>query len=109
MRLTELEPQFLKRESDRSFRHVNNIDAADGISFICPKCFDGNGRKREGVHSVICWDPSVPQTTSPKPGRWRLVGTDYEDLSLVAGSSSVLLNGGCAAHFFVENGLIRMA
>ena len=108
MRLADLEPQFLRRTDDTHFQNVDAIGDADGIVFICPKCFADNGMKRPGVHSVICWDPSVPQTTHLKPGRWAMLGTGFEDLTLRAGSSSVLLTGGCNAHFFVENGQIRM-
>lgn len=106
MKLTELEPQFLKREDDTHFRHVDAITEADGLMFVCPKCFEANRRQRPGVHSVICWSPSVPQTTSPTPGRWNLVGTGFDDLSLVRGTASILLTSGCEAHFFITNGEI---
>ena len=43
----------------------------------------------------------------PQPGRWQLVGDTFETLSLIADSSSVLLLGGCNAHFFVSHGYIR--
>ncbi len=33
-------------------------------------------------------------------------GTGIADLTLVAGSSSVALQGGCKAHFFVRDGAI---
>lgn len=107
MRLSELEPQFLKRIDDVTWQHVDTIAEADGVMFVCPKCMHDNGMSRSGVHGVVCWNPSVPQTTNPVPGRWNLVGTGYDDLSLVAGSSSVFLTGpGCGAHFFVQNGEI---
>lgn len=109
MRLADLEPKFLKRTDDRRFQHVDTLAEADGICFLCPKCFAANGWLRLGVHSVICWSPSVPQTTHPAPGRWNMLGTGYADLTLRAGSSSILLTGdGCKAHFFIENGNIRM-
>lgn len=106
MRLTDLEPQFLKWIDDKTFQHVDALADADGIFFVCPKCLEASGA-RSGVHGVICWGPQVPQTTSPTPGRWELRGTGYDDLTLVAGSSSVLLTGpGCGAHFFVRGGEI---
>lgn len=104
MKLTDLEPQFLKRDDDTHFHCVDSIADADGVEFVCPKCFTANGNQRPGVHSVICWSPSVPQTTSPTPGRWNLVGTGFSDLSLVAGSSSIQLTSGCMWHGFVANG-----
>lgn len=106
MRLSELEAQFLKRDDSRHFRFVATLAEADGVEFLCPKCFQANGGPI-GTHAVICWAPSVPQDTSPTPGRWEMRGTCVDDLTLVAGSSSVLLKGGCAAHFFVRNGAIE--
>lgn len=108
MRLTELQPRFLKRESADNFRcrDVSMTDA-DGIWFLCPKCFKNKGGP-VGTHSIICWEPSVPQDTTPTGGRWTIEGTGFDDLTLVAGSSSVLLKGGCNAHFFVRNGQIEM-
>lgn len=108
MKLIDLEPQFLRRDDDHHFTFVGDVSEADGVEFICPKCFADNGMKRAGVHGVICWEPSVPQTTTPTPGRWEMLGTGFHDLTLRAGSSSILLQGGCGAHFFIENGNIRM-
>ena len=108
MKLRDLSPRFLRVVDERNFHHEGvALGEADGISFLCPKCYASNGGP-VGTHSIICWRPRVPDTIGPKPGRWELVGTGFDDLSLVAGSSSVLLKGGCAAHFFVENGNIRM-
>jgi hypothetical protein len=119
MRLTDLEPQFLryeKRECEPNvwldgvfsanpyreyFHHVETLDDADGISFLCPICLNGDH------HSVICWfEGKVPDDVGPKPGRWNPVGTGYGDLSFVPGAkpNSVLLLGGCAWHGFVTNG-----
>lgn len=36
----------------------------------------------------------APPDVDPKPGRWEFHGTGYADLSLVAGSSSILLTSG---------------
>jgi hypothetical protein len=89
--------------------HIVEVDAialADGVMFLCPKCFDDPPIGPIGTHSVICWSPTIGQDHGPKPGRWNLVGTSIDDLTLVAGSSSVLLQGGCDAHFFVRDGRI---
>lgn len=108
MRLLDLSPQLLKRIDDTHFRSdVESLAEADGVQFLCPKCMETNP-DGIGVHSIICWSPNVSQTTQPTPGRWNLVGTGLHDLSLVAGSSSVLLPGeGCGAHFFIRNGMIE--
>jgi hypothetical protein len=108
MKLTELNPKFLKRDDSHHFRHVETIGEADGLWFLCPKCFLANGGAK-GTHGVICWSPSVPQDTSPTPGRWNLVGSSFDNLSLVAGSSSVQLNGGCSWHGYVKNGEVTDA
>ena len=109
MRLVELEPEFLKWTDDHHFQRIDTIQGADGVMFLCPVCFQTNNGP-VGTHAVICWAPQVPQTTYPVPGRWQLQGTGYQDLTLVAGSSSVFLNspGGCGAHFYVRNGEIIM-
>lgn len=92
----------------REYRHrVDTIAEADGISFLCPKCVDDQGRG----HSVICWfEGKVPDDATPGPGRWNPSGTGYSDLSFVPGakSNSVQLNGGCNAHFLVANGMVEL-
>ena len=107
MKLTELQPDFLKVVNDHEFKIVDDIKDADGISFLCPVCYAANGNSSVGTHSVICWQPHVPQTINPQPGRWNFLGTGHEDLELKNGSSSILLNGGCKAHFFIRNGEIK--
>lgn len=100
MRLSELEPEWLKWTDDHHFSRVSTRAEADGIFFVCPKCFAANGNQRPGVHGVI---------TSPGLGRWQMIGDSFENLTLVAGSSSVHLTGpGCGAHFFIRNGNIDM-
>lgn len=111
MRLTELAPQFLRYEkrADGVFLpYVDRIEEAQGISFLCPVCFAKNGGP-VGTHGVICWSSSrgVPDDATPGPGRWRLEGTGYGDLSLMeepGKSRSVLLMGGCGWHGFVTAG-----
>lgn len=109
MKLTELQAYFGRLTDDKgSSETVEDIALADGIWFLCPKCYIANGNSDVGTHWVLCWAPHVPQTIDPKPGRWNLRGTGIADLSLVAGSSSVqLTGGGCMAHFFVQNGEIN--
>jgi len=120
MKLTEVEPQFLRHTiracapgpdcnvisphtEHEEYVYVDALADADGIMFLCPKCFAANGGP-VGTHSVICWRPRVPANVSPGPGRWEFHGTGYGDLSLVAGSSSVLLTDGCRWHGFVTGG-----
>jgi hypothetical protein len=106
MKLIDLHPEFLWHKEVPESTEIS-IDNADGVLFLCPEC---TKRKLAGenihVHSVICWNPSVPQSITPNPGRWSMEGTGFDDLTLVNGSSSVLLTGGCNAHFWVRNGEI---
>lgn len=108
MKLLELHPHFLKIIDVKTYKLIDNIKEADGIQFLCPKCFIENDGII-GTHSIICWTiGKVPDDLDPKPGRWNLIGTCYNDLSLQAGSSSVALLGGCNAHFFIRDGNIEM-
>lgn len=112
LRLAQLEPRFIRHErrDGKTFhRFVESIAEAQGIIFLCPKCFAKNGGP-VGTHSVICWSRSrgVPDDVSPGPGRWALQGSGFEDLTLGADppnrARSVLLTGGCAWHGFVTKG-----
>ncbi|MGH3430892.1 MAG: hypothetical protein ACRDQZ_25540 [Mycobacteriales bacterium] len=109
MKLAELEPRFLKITKADHWCCTDSVAGADGIIFLCPKCFVAN-RGSIGTHSVICWRPHVPQSQLPGPGRWEFKGTNAANVTLFAGSSSIYLKGpGCGAHFFVENGEVRNA
>lgn len=108
MRLSELEPEFLKDSGEGHSRMGVSKAEADGIMFLCPVCFAKNNGP-VGTHSIICWQPHVDPNRDPKPGRWAFQGTGIGDLTLVAASSSIYLNGGggCQAHFFIRNGNIE--
>jgi len=106
MKLMELNPYFVDRKTDSEYTMVST--PGDGITFLCPKCFLKNGGAR-GTHSITCWQPHVPQTTYPIPGRWNFIGTGYNDLTLKNGSSSIALTTGCKAHFYIQNGEITFA
>lgn len=111
MRFTDLKPEFKIREL-RDGREilvtVDSIQEAQGVWFLCPKCWTERGGPR-GTHRVLCWSRSrgIPDDVDPKPGRWTLEGTGLDDLTLGAEpgqSRSVLLLGGCGWHGFVTNG-----
>jgi hypothetical protein len=107
MKITDLEGSFRRITDDKGSNElIEKIEDADGLLFQCPKCFI-KLKGPVGCHYVMCWTPKVPQTIPPVPGRWKLVGTSLADVTLVAGSSSVHLVGGCQAHFFVKNGQIE--
>lgn len=110
--LKTLAAQFMRIEKKGGKVHfvpVKRIEDAQGVIFICPKCFAANGGAR-GTHSIICWSRSrgVPDDIGPKPSRWKLDGTGIADLTLNADppstARSVQLNDGCNWHGFVTNG-----
>lgn len=105
----DLGAEFLRIEQPgRQYQRVDSLEEAQGLRFLCPKCFAINGG-RKGTHSIICWSSSrgTPDTEHPGPGRWRMDGTGLRDLTLngEAGKSrSVLLTGGCGWHGFIDDG-----
>lgn len=112
MRLTDLNAKFErieKRDGQTVYVEVATIEEAQGVIFLCPKCFAANGGPA-GTHSVICWSRSrgVADEERPGPGRWALKGTGLHDLTLDAdppnAARSVFLQGGCRWHGFVTNG-----
>lgn len=102
MKLTDLEPEWTKWISDKESRRVNTMAEADGLWFLCPVCIEANNGPI-GTHMVLCWQPQVPLTTSPAPGRWTMTGTSFEDLTLHP-SVHLAGKGGCGWHGFVKNG-----
>jgi hypothetical protein len=106
MRLVDLEAEFMKNLDEKSMTAVPTLAEADGIMFICPKCFVEKGGP-VGAHRVLCWFVGrVPDDRDPKPGRWQPSGTGLDDLTFVGpAAASVLLSGpGCGWHGFVRNG-----
>lgn len=114
MRLTALEPQFLvafpQAGGGYSLRHVDTLAAAMGLWFLCPRCFENN-RGPVGTHMIACWskERGAPDDVFPVPGRWRIEGTGFHDLTLNAEPPEVrrsvhLTGEGCGAHFTIQNG-----
>lgn len=126
MKLADLQPQFLKYspcegewtevQPDGTYKkvtgtvhahnYVHQLDNADGITFLCPACFAKGGTER--THHILCWfTGKVPADLTPGPGRWNPRGTGYHDLTFVEpGATSIMLTGGCHAHFHIRNGYI---
>jgi hypothetical protein len=106
-RLRDLDAQLLRvdKVDDQLWHHVDCLAEADGIQFLCPKCFAANGGAVR-THSVVCWFVGrVPDDYDPKPGRWNPSGAGIYDLTFIGpDAASVLLTSGCAWHGFVKNG-----
>src|SRR5437016_8801927 len=99
MKLTELEPQFIKYSNPietwdtvngpvsglREIKiFVQTLSESQGVIFLCPKCFKGSNI---GVHmvEVTFSDRGVPDSlgTHNKQGkatRWNVSGNDLNDL-----------------------------
>lgn len=105
MTLVDLEAKLIRITGERERAYVETVAEADGIIFLCPTCYESNGGPK-GTHSIICWRPHVPKSVKPGPGRWELIGNTVDDVTLIAGSSSIQIQGGCNAHFFVKEGSI---
>lgn len=105
--LRELRAEFIKdEEGGKVRRRVLTLAEADGVIYLCPKCFVAN-KGSVGTHMVLNWfEGKVPDERDPKPGRWNPTGTGLDDLTFVPGrkSQSVLLIGGCGWHGFVTSG-----
>jgi len=116
MRLVDLDPKLLRYELNGevvTHRLVGSLAEAQGVRFLCPKCFAANGGK-VGTHAVVCWSSSrgVPEDARPGPGRWTLEGTSLADLTLGSEpgkSRSVALQGGCMWHGYVTQGEVTNA
>lgn len=96
--LIDLEPHFLVISGDGTWAmSAGSPVMKDGLMFTCPKCRN---------HQVICWFAHVGQDVNPKPGRWDVWGTSFEDVSL---RPSVNLTGpGCGWHGFVGGGQVSI-
>lgn len=104
--LKTLNARFLRRINERQRAHVDTLYEAQGIMFLCPKCYTVNGGA-VGTHTVVCWfaDRGVPTDETPGPGRWTPLGSSLDDLTFVGpAAASVNLAGGCDWHGFVQDG-----
>ena len=105
MRLVELDPHFLVRKpkTDADMKHVlertEDLAVADGIRFLCPKCFVANGGV-EGTHAIL-----IPFLGRAMGGYgWQVSGTSFSDLTLRPSIAIYVAKGGCGFHGFVTNG-----
>lgn len=110
--LSQLEAKFIRyerRDGHEFFIDVETIAEAQGVEFLCPKCFSTNNGPI-GTHMVVCWSRSrgVPDDVEPRPGRWALSGTGIADLTLNADppgtARSIQLTSGCGWHGFINSG-----
>lgn len=107
MKLTELDPTFVRATPHGGHQDVATFAEAQGVLFVCPSCYRKNGNSGIGVHMVLVWfrDRGVPDDAVPKPARWAASGTSIADLTL---TPSVNLQTNDASrdewHGFITNG-----
>ena len=101
----ELDGQLLALEDDNTFRHVDTVAEADGIRFLCPKCFQENNGPI-GTHSIVIFFSKCPKAQQLMGhSGWNAAGRDLSDLTFTGpGAASVLLKTGCKYHGFIKNG-----
>lgn len=101
--------------------HVESLVEAQGIWFLCPKCYAGNIHRLPpgatdvegagiGVHQVQVTfegrgvkDDQGSHGTDGKPTRWNVSGTGYVDLTT---APSILVGPTCGWHGYITNGEI---
>jgi Family of unknown function (DUF6527) len=88
--------------------YVETIAEAQGIWFLCPKCFADNSGP-VGTHrcNVTFAGRGVPDhlgshNEANQPSRWTVAGTEFANLTL--SPSIALSGGGCAWHGWITNG-----
>ena len=111
MRLADLRPAWLVA-ADTTFRHDfarQRPAQVIGLHHLCPKCWMTNGGET-GTHGIHFLTPDAPATMRPLPGRWVLEGDDFGELTAIgATSDSILVEGGCEAHYFLKDGEVTLA
>jgi hypothetical protein len=101
--------QKLEAEQIDILEPVSSIGIADGIKFLCPRCFRTN-RGAYGTHNIILYfagrnaPPHLGVDSQGRTNRWDIRGNDYCDLTL---SPSIDLVGGCKWHGVIEHGEVK--
>lgn len=118
MKLSELKAQLVRYESRPDGEHMVTVQAlaeAQGVMFLCPKCFAENGGSA-GTHRVIATfagrgalDHQGSHDKDGKPTRWQVEGTGLEDLTLkpsvhIFKAEEAVEVDTCGWHGWVNNG-----
>lgn len=102
MDLIELQPEFIKYNGIDSITPGVYLDFAQGLQFYCPKkgcdhmiqvSFKGKG----------VTDEQGSKNDKGKPSRWKVSGTNFNNLSLIP---SIHLKKTCGWHGFITNGKV---
>jgi hypothetical protein len=104
VKLTDLEPRFLRCTTPLTYKPTDDIAKADALQLRCPACHWTWGRfkhSRAHVHSIVLWRPAQRL--------WGFSGRGYADLSLMAGKLPVTILTGCKASFGIRGGKVDFA
>jgi hypothetical protein len=99
LKLTELDPHFLKWVSPNNYDYTDDIAEAAGLEIRCPACHWADERTgSHSSHTLVLW---------ADPKRWSFVGHGYRNLSLMAGRIAMdLTAGGCRCQFHIKGGKV---
>lgn len=103
--LSELKAEFVRHaEGGGIGREITSLADAQGVLFLCPKCFGERGGE-VGCHRVLAWfsGRGVPDDAKPGPGRWAPEGEGLHNLTLRP-SIDLTVSKGCNWHGFVTSG-----
>jgi len=104
--LTDLNAALVVMTGAYSFAPTSSFAAADGVTFLCPRCVALFGASAS--HSVAAWSSTgaAPAGLAPPGTRWRMYGTGVADLTLVADPprDDVFLRSACTWQGQVVNG-----
>jgi hypothetical protein len=104
MKLTELEPHFFVVgvvDEHRVLKHVNGLEHADGIRFLCPLCFS----RGVATHVVTIRFALIPRP--PRQEEWMASGSGYHNLTLTP-SIHITTPDGCGWYGFVTAGEVTI-
>lgn len=89
---------------------VDDFTKAQGVQFLCPKCYIKNSGPR-GTHLIMIpfrdrgvLDNQGMHDSNGKPVRWEVSGTSFKDLTT---KPSILLTSGCKWHGFITSGEVH--
>ncbi len=105
--LLDYGPQLLRiLEPNKAHVGVEELDEAQGIAFLCLKCFKENGGPG-GTHRIILWfiGRGVDDIAAPR-ARWAVRGRSIKELTL---SPSIHSIDGCGWRGWVTNGHVQEA
>lgn len=81
---------------------VDSLADAQGIMFLCPKCFIKN-KGSVGTHR--CPLPFAGRGVDPAKNQWNVLGTGFHDLST---TPSYRIVGGCGWHGYITDGEVSI-